>query len=147
MQNFNRHHHLAGVSTLNKNSAITPWKDYYVIPFLVACIHHQHTFCTKEPPVSSFLCIVRVCDKSLRFTTTMSSFLEQLAPARNAGRCHYSHEPCSAALCDDLVHLANGMVTVMTTYSCDSGFELIGDATCTAGAMDSAATPPSCRRE
>ena len=40
----------------------------------------------------------------------------------------------------------------MATYTCDSGFELIGDAntTCTLVDMDSAEfqlAPPSCRRE
>ncbi len=65
----------------------------------------------------------------------------------------------SAALCEDPVTIDNGMVTfndnsvgAMATYTCDSGFELIGNATttCTLVNMNSAdfqPTPPSCRRE
>ena len=71
----------------------------------------------------------------------------------------YLHESCSVALCDDPVDIDNGMVTFnsnsvgdMAVYMCDSGFELIGDATttCTLVDMDNAEfqpTPPSCRRE
>ncbi len=70
-----------------------------------------------------------------------------------------SHEYCSAALCQDPVDIDSGVVTFngtsvgdMVTYTCNSGFELIGDAitTCTLVDMDSAEfqpAPPSCRRE
>ena len=68
---------------------------------------------------------------------------------------------CSAGLppCEDPVDIDNGTVTFngtlvgeMATYTCDSGFELVGDATttCTLVDMDSAEfqpAPPSCRRE
>ena len=65
----------------------------------------------------------------------------------------------SAALCDVPVDIDNGMVTFngnsigdMATYTCDLGFELIGNAntTCTLVDTDSAEfqpVPPSCRRE
>ena len=65
---------------------------------------------------------------------------------------------CSAVLCPDPVDIDNGMVTFTgnsvgdtATYTCDSGFELIGGAitTCT-GVINSAVfqpAPPSCRRE
>ena len=68
------------------------------------------------------------------------------------------HDSCSAALCDDPVDIDNGTVTFngnsvgdMATYTCDLGFELIGNTTtiCTLVAMDSAEfqlAPPSCRR-
>ncbi len=54
--------------------------------------------------------------------------------------------------CDDPVHLDNGKVTIMATYTCDSGFELIGDATTTCTLVDMNSTElqpalPSCRRE
>ena len=60
------------------------------------------------------------------------------------------------ALCDEPVDIDNGTVTFngtlvgdMATYTCDSGFELIGDATrtCTLVNIDSAEflpAPPSC---
>ena len=63
------------------------------------------------------------------------------------------------AFCDEPVDIDNGMVAfngiivgAMATYTCDSGFELIGDATttCTLVDIDSAEflpAPPSCRRE
>ncbi len=66
---------------------------------------------------------------------------------------------CTIALCDDPVAINNGMVThnsnsvgAMATYTCDSGFEVIGNAItlCTLVDMDSAEfqpAPPSCRRE
>ncbi len=68
-------------------------------------------------------------------------------------------DSCFAALCDNPVVIDNGMVTFsgnsvgdMATYTCDSGFELIGDetTTCTLVNMDTAEfqpEPPSCRRE
>ena len=64
-----------------------------------------------------------------------------------------------AALCSDLVDIDNGMVMFNTTsigdtatYSCDSGFELIGAATTTCTEMDPNTPeflpqPPVCRRE
>ena len=75
--------------------------------------------------------------------------------------CYHSCKSCTAALalCDDPVDIENGTVTFngilvgdMATYNCDSGFELIGDATttCTLVDMDSAEfqpAPPFCRRE
>ena len=65
---------------------------------------------------------------------------------------------CAELLCPDPVGIANGMVTftgnsigATATYTCDSGFELIGGATttCTQVNMNSAAfePAPSCRRE
>ena len=66
---------------------------------------------------------------------------------------------CSAALCPNPVDIDNGMVTFTgnsvsdtATYTCDSGFELIGSATttCIEVDMNSAAfqpVPPSCSRE
>ena len=71
----------------------------------------------------------------------------------------YSHELCSAALCPDPVDIDNGMVTFTgnsvgdtATYTCDSGFELIGSATTTCTRVDANSAvlqlaPPSCRRE
>ena len=65
----------------------------------------------------------------------------------------------SVALCPDPVDIANGLVTFsgnsigdIATYTCNSGFELIGGATTTCTQVDanSAAfplAPPSCRRE
>ena len=70
---------------------------------------------------------------------------------------HSSHISYSAALCDDPPEIMNGMVTFTgnsvgdtATYSCDSGFELIGGATTTCTQVnESSATfpPPECRRE
>ena len=66
---------------------------------------------------------------------------------------------CSAALCPDPAHIVNGMVTFTgnsvgdtATYTCNSGFELIGNAstTCTQVDVNSAAFSPAapvCRRE
>ncbi len=65
---------------------------------------------------------------------------------------------CSAALCDDPGNIDNGMLTFngtsigdMATYTCNSGFEVIGKAntTCTLVDMNSAEfqPAPSCRRE
>ena len=71
----------------------------------------------------------------------------------------YSHESSPAALCDNPVDIDNGTVTFngnsvgdVATYTCELGFELIGDknTTCTLVDMDSAEfqpAPPSCRRE
>ena len=72
----------------------------------------------------------------------------------------YFHESCSAALCPDPADIDNGMVTFTgnsvgdtATYTCNSGFELIGDAmaTCTAAMDGNSATfipaAPFCRRE
>ena len=63
-------------------------------------------------------------------------------------------------LCSDSVGIENGMVTItgnsvgdIATYTCDPGFELIGNmtATCTQVDMNSAVFQlqelPSCRRE
>ena len=69
------------------------------------------------------------------------------------------HESFSAAMCPDPVDIANGTVTFTgnsvndtATYTCNTGFELIGNATttCTQVDMNTAAfqpAPPSCRRE
>ena len=70
-------------------------------------------------------------------------------------------ESCSAALCPDPDGIDNGMRTFTgnsvgdtATYTCNSGFELIGDpvTTCTAAMDGNSATfppvpPPECRRE
>ncbi len=75
------------------------------------------------------------------------------------GRQHYSYESSSTAQCDDPANIDNGMVTFtgnsigdVATYTCDLGFELIGNgtATCALVDMDSAEfqpAPPACRRE
>ena len=71
---------------------------------------------------------------------------------------HSSHISCSAALCDDPPEIFNGVVTFTgtsvgdtATYSCDSGFELIGGATTTCTLVDDISAtflpPPECRRE
>ena len=69
------------------------------------------------------------------------------------------HLSCSAALCDDPLGIDHGMVTFTgnsvddtATYSCDPGFELIGDVveTCTQVNESFAAFSPElpvCRRE
>ena len=66
---------------------------------------------------------------------------------------------CSTALCPDPAHIVNGMVTLTgnsvgdtATYTCNSGFELIGNAstTCTQLDMNIAAFAPAapvCTRE
>ena len=66
---------------------------------------------------------------------------------------------CSAALCTDPVDIVNGMVTFTgnsigdtATYTCNSGFELIGDATTTCTQVDANSAVfqpavPVCRRE
>ena len=66
---------------------------------------------------------------------------------------------CTIALCPDPLDIDNGTVTFTgnsvgdtATYTCNSGFGLIGGATttCTEVDMNSAAfqpAPPSCRRE
>ena len=71
----------------------------------------------------------------------------------------HSYISCSAALCPDPVDIVSGGVTFTgnsvddtATYTCDSGFELIGGATTTCTQVDvNSATfqpaPPSCRRE
>ena len=65
----------------------------------------------------------------------------------------------AAALCPDPANIVNGMVTFTgnsvgdtATYTCNSGFELIGSmtTTCTLVDVDFAAfspAPPVCRRE
>ena len=72
-----------------------------------------------------------------------------------------THTSCPAALCPDPPTITNGIRTFTgnsvgdtATYSCDSGFELIGIATmtCTAAVDESSAVflpvpPPECRRE
>ena len=71
-----------------------------------------------------------------------------------------SHFSYSAALCSDPPTIVNGMMTFSgnsvndtATYSCNSGFELIGDSTmmCTQNDANSAEflviSPPVCRRE
>ena len=74
---------------------------------------------------------------------------------------YYPHISCSAAVCDDPPSIRNGMVTFTgnsvgdtATYTCNSGFELIGDptTTCTAAVDGNSGTypavpPPECRRE
>ena len=69
------------------------------------------------------------------------------------------HHSCSAALCPDPADIINGMVTITgnsvddtATYTCNSGFELIGiaSATCTQVDVNSASffpAAPVCRRE
>ena len=68
---------------------------------------------------------------------------------------------CSAALCSDPPAIVNGMRTFSgnsvgdtATYSCNIGFELIGDSTTTCTQLDAnsgaefpAVPPPECRRE
>ena len=68
-------------------------------------------------------------------------------------------ESCSAALCPDPAPIVNGMVTISgnsvgdtATYTCYSGFELIGvtTTTCTQVDVNTAGfspDPPVCRRE
>ena len=72
-----------------------------------------------------------------------------------------SDESFSAALCPDPDGIVNGMVTFTgnsvgdtANYTCDPGFELIGDAmtTCTAAMDGNSASfpsvpPPECRRK
>ena len=73
---------------------------------------------------------------------------------------HYLHPSCSAALCADPAAIDNGMVTFTgnsvgdtSTYTCNSTFELIGDATTTCTQVDDTSAtfpsvpPPECRRE
>ena len=71
----------------------------------------------------------------------------------------YLHHSCSAALCPDPADILNGMVTFTgnsvgdtATYTCNSGFELIGNASavCTQVDLNIAAFAPAapvCRRE
>ena len=63
------------------------------------------------------------------------------------------------ALCPDPATIINGMVTFTgnsvgdtATYTCNTGFELVGSATTTCGQVDVnsavfSPTPPVCRRE
>ena len=73
---------------------------------------------------------------------------------------YYLHFSCSAALCSDPPVIMNGMRTFdgnsvgdTATYSCDTGFELIGDSTTMCTQIDAnfaefpAVPPPECRRE
>ena len=74
---------------------------------------------------------------------------------------YLSHTSSSAALCPDPPALANAMVTFTgnsvsdtATYTCNPGFELIGDptTTCTAASNGNSAVfpavpPPMCSRE
>ena len=72
---------------------------------------------------------------------------------------HHLHHSYFAALCPDPSDIVNGTVTFTgnsvgdtTTYACNSGFELIGNAslTCTQVEVSSAAFSPAapvCRRE
>jgi hypothetical protein len=67
--------------------------------------------------------------------------------------------PSCRPLCDDPVDIGNGMVTFsdnsvgdMAIYTCDLGFELIGNATTTCALVDIdraefQPAPPFCRRE
>ena len=74
---------------------------------------------------------------------------------------YYPHISCSAAVCDDPPSIRNGIVTFtgnsigdIATYTCNPGFELIGDptTTCTLAVDGNSATypavpPPECRRK
>ena len=72
---------------------------------------------------------------------------------------HSSHLSFYAALCPDPVDINNGMITFTgnsindtATYSCNSGFELIGDATRTCTQVDVnfaifSPQAPFCRRK
>ena len=74
-------------------------------------------------------------------------------------KMHTSHLSFYAALCPDPVDINNGMITFTgnsindtATYSCNSGFELIGDATRTCTQVDVnfaifSPQAPFCRRE
>ena len=83
---------------------------------------------------------------------------------QHTGQCinyyvHYLHSSCSAALCPDPAAIVNGMRTFTgisvgdtATYTCDSGFELIGVTTITCTEVDVitvafSPAPPVCRRE
>ncbi len=64
------------------------------------------------------------------------------------------HESRSAAPvpCNDPVYLDNGKVTLISTYTCDAGFELVGDAATSCSQVDMGSAelepaPPFCRRE
>ncbi len=77
----------------------------------------------------------------------------------NSSRLHHGIESYSTALCDNPVDIDNGMATFTgnsigdgVTYTCNVGFELIGNgtSTCSLVDIDSAEfqpAPPSCRRE
>ena len=83
----------------------------------------------------------------------------QTTQGRVLTNCHYSRQFCSAALCPDPVDIVNGVVTFIgnsvgetATYTCNSGFELIGDPTTTCTQVDVNTAefqpaPPICRRE
>ena len=83
---------------------------------------------------------------------------------QHTGQCinyyvHYLHPSCPAALCPDPAAIVNGMVTFTgnsvgdtATYTCHSGFELIGVKTITCTEVDVitvvfSPAPPVCRRE
>ncbi len=77
----------------------------------------------------------------------------------NGIKLHHGIESYPAALCDNPVNINNGMATFtgnsvgdVATYTCDLGFDLIGNATaiCTLFSLSRAEfqpAPPSCRRE
>ena len=72
---------------------------------------------------------------------------------------NYMEQFCSTARCPDPVDINNGVVTFTgtsvgdtATYSCDSHFDIVGDATTTCTQVDSNNTaflsaPPVCMRE
>ena len=70
------------------------------------------------------------------------------------------HHSCSAALCPDPADIVNGVMTFTgnsvgvdtANYTCNSGFELIGNASITCTQVDDASAafspvPPVCRRK
>ena len=142
MQHFSQHHHFAGVSN-------------YILPELASLlVWVNHVLNGYELPgiaINNFY--LHVSKNALLFIITCT-----LADMKSAEFYHL-HEFCSAALCDDPVNIDNSTVSFdgnsvgdMATYMCDSGFELIGNATtiCTLVDIDSAEfqpVPPSCRRE
>ena len=116
--------------------------------------------CTQTS-TSAFL-FIHGCRINLSGSNQLSLVLDQSTRAHEGWQLpsyYYSFAFCSAALCDDPVDIRNGIVTFnggsigdMAAYTCNSGFELIGNATrtCTLVDINSAEfqpVQPSCRRE
>ena len=118
-------------------------------------IGNASTTCTQvDVNSASFFSAAPVCRRE--YCAIMSITTKCLLPCK---LYNFKHCSCSAALCPDPADIVNGMMMFTgnsvgdnATYTCNSGFELIGSASTTCMQVDvNSATfspaAPVCRRE